>query len=166
MPVTLAPVDWVFVAVALVSLAIGAWRGLVYEVLALLGWIAAFVLAQWFAPQASAWLPLPEVGPALRYAAGFVLVFIAAVFATSLLASVTSKLMAVVGLRPVDRMLGALFGLLRGGILLLVAVLVVGMTPWKNSPQWQAGRGVAIASEVLASVRPLLPAAAHPYLPL
>src|SRR5690349_8303229 len=54
----MAALDWAFACVLLVSLAIGAWRGLVYEVLSVLGWIVAFVLAQWFAPQVSLWLPV------------------------------------------------------------------------------------------------------------
>ena len=50
--------DWFFVAVLLVSLLIGAWRGLVFEVISLLSWIAAFVLAQWFAPDLALKLPM------------------------------------------------------------------------------------------------------------
>ena len=66
----MATLDWVFLAVLLVSLALGAWRGLVYEVLSVLGWIAAFVVAQWLAPDAAAWLPMGSAGNGLRYAAG------------------------------------------------------------------------------------------------
>ena len=36
--------DWIFVAVLLGSMLLGAWRGLVYEVLSLLGWIVAFAV--------------------------------------------------------------------------------------------------------------------------
>jgi membrane protein required for colicin V production len=45
-----AVLDWVFIAVLVASLMLGAWRGLVYEVLSVMSWIAAFVLAQWLAP--------------------------------------------------------------------------------------------------------------------
>ena len=64
----MATLDWVFLTVLAASLALGAWRGLVYEVLSVLGWIAAFVLAQWLAPDAAAWLPMGRSGEALRYA--------------------------------------------------------------------------------------------------
>ena len=46
----MTPVDWILLAVLLASLLLGAWRGLVYELMSMLGWIAAFVLAQWWAP--------------------------------------------------------------------------------------------------------------------
>ena len=46
----MATLDWIFLAVLLVSMVVGAWRGLVYEMLSLANWVAAFVLAQWFGP--------------------------------------------------------------------------------------------------------------------
>ena len=41
--------DWMFLLVLLASMVVGAWRGLVYEVILALGWVAAFVCAQWWA---------------------------------------------------------------------------------------------------------------------
>ena len=61
--------DWIFLAVLLLSMVIGAWRGLVFEVLSLLTWAAAFVLAQWFAPAAAQWLPMSGATEGIRYAA-------------------------------------------------------------------------------------------------
>jgi membrane protein required for colicin V production len=43
--------DWIFALVLLASLAMGVWRGLVYEILSMLNWVAAFILAQWLAPK-------------------------------------------------------------------------------------------------------------------
>ena len=51
-------VDWIFLAVLLLSLIVGAWRGLVFEVLSVLSWAVAFVLAQWFAPDVAAHLSM------------------------------------------------------------------------------------------------------------
>ena len=50
--------DWILLGVVLASLLLGAWRGLVYEVLSLLNWIAAFALAQWLANDLAARLPM------------------------------------------------------------------------------------------------------------
>ena len=63
--------DWIMLLVMAVSMAVGAWRGLVYEVLSVLGWLAAFVLAQWFLPGVAELLPMGGAGEALRRAAGF-----------------------------------------------------------------------------------------------
>ena len=46
--------DWILSAILAASMLLGVWRGLVYEVLSVIGWIAAFVLAQWFAPRVAA----------------------------------------------------------------------------------------------------------------
>lgn len=70
---------------------LGALRGLVYEVLSVMGWIAAFLLAQWFSPDVAEKLPMQNSGEALRYAAAFVLVFIASVFLAGLISALMKK---------------------------------------------------------------------------
>ena len=99
----IAVVDWILLGVLLASVLLGAWRGLVYEVVSALGWVAAFVLAQWFAPEVSARLPMSGATETVRYAAAFAVVFIACAFAAGLLAWLTKKLVEAIGLRPVDR---------------------------------------------------------------
>lgn len=157
--------DWLFLIVLLVSLVLGAWRGLVYEVLALIAWIAAFFLAQWFAPAVAQRLPMGGSAEVIRYAASFVLVFVVAVFAGGLLAALARRLFAAIGLRPVDRMLGAAFGLIRGLVLLLSATVVVGMTPLQSAAWWQESNGVGVAVVVLKGLKPVLPQEFGKYLP-
>ncbi len=137
----MAPVDVALLVVLLGSVVLGFWRGLVYEVLSVLGWVAAFFLAQWYADVAAAWLPLAGASQPLRYAAGYVVVFVVVAFAAGLVAWLVKRLIETVGLRPVDRTLGAAFGLLRGAILLLALALVVGMTPLKSNEAWLASAG-------------------------
>lgn len=161
----MAALDWVLVAVLLASLALGAWRGLVYEVLSVLGWIAAFVLAQWLAPDAAARLPMGQASDGLRYAAGFVLVFIAAAFAAGLLSWLVKKLVEAVGLRPVDRTLGAVFGVVRGSLLLLAAALVVNMTPLRSGEWWVESKGADVLTTALKGLKPVLPLSFGQYLP-
>lgn len=136
---------------------LGAWRGLVYEVLSVLGWVAAFFVAQWGAPRLAAVLPLQSAAEPVRYAVAFVLIFIAAVFAAGLLAFLVKKLVQSVGLRPVDRTLGSAFGLVRGLILLLAATLVIDMTALKGSDWWLESEGAAVLSVTLKGLKPMLP---------
>lgn len=161
----LAPLDWLCVAVLLVSLLVGVWRGLVVEVLSLLSWLAAFVLAQWLAPDVAGKLPMAGAGEAVRYAVGFVLVFVATLIAGALIGWVLSKFLSAVGLGIINRLLGALFGALRGVVLILAATVVVGMTPWNSAPAWQASVAAHWASRSLAVLKPLLPQAFAKYLP-
>ena len=149
--------DWVLAGVLVFSLLVGASRGLVYEVLSVLGWAVSFYCAQWLAPQVAPMLPLQSDSAPVRHAAAFVLVFIAVVFAVGLLASLVKQLVESIGLRPVDRTLGAAFGLLRGVILLLAATVVMDMTALKSSAWWQESRGAQTLTLALAGIKPLLP---------
>ncbi|MDP3834569.1 MAG: CvpA family protein [Hydrogenophaga sp.] len=149
--------DWVLLGALLLSVLLGLWRGLVYEVLSVAGWVAAFVLAQALADEVGAWLPMDGLSPPLRVAAGFVLVFIAVAFAAGLAAWLVQKLVASVGLRPVDRVLGGAFGLLRGVVILLAVALVVSMTQLQGAAWWRDSATAGVLSATLHEIQPLLP---------
>jgi len=149
--------DWILLAVLLLSMVLGAWRGLVYELLSVSGWVASFFVAQWAAPQVATRLPWQSASETVRYAAAFMLVFVVAVFAAGLLAFLLKKLVDAIGLRPVDRTLGAAFGLVRGLILLLAATVVIDMTALKASAWWQESQGAAVLTVTLGRLKPMLP---------
>jgi membrane protein required for colicin V production len=157
--------DWILLALLAASMLLGAWRGLVYEVLSVLGWIASFVLAQWFAPEVADMLPMQKSDQTLRYAAAFVVVFIASVFAAGLISALMKKIIAAVGLRPVDRILGAFFGVFRGLILLLALSVVVHMTALQESEWWMASKGGPMLMTLLKGLKPMLPEKFGAYLP-
>lgn len=157
--------DWICAAVLLASLLLGVWRGLVYEVMSVLSWIAAFFLAQWFASDVGHKLPLSGAGETVRYAAGFAVVFVGSVLVGGLVAVLVKKLFAAIGLQPVDRALGAGFGLLRGLVLLLAATVVIGMTPMKSSEWWRESVSAGVLTTSLKGLKPLLPEESGKYLP-
>jgi membrane protein required for colicin V production len=160
-----AVLDWVVVGVLAASVLLGLWRGLVYEVLSVLNWLAAFTLAQWLAPRAAALMPLSGAGESVQYAAGFVVVFIGALFAGGLLAWLTSKLVEAVGLRPVDRILGGMFGLVRGTLAVLALAVVVHLTGLKNGAWWTESRTAGVATAALRGLKPVVPERFGAYLP-
>lgn len=157
--------DWVLLAVLLLSVALGLWRGLMYEVLSVAGWVAAFVLAQAYAADVGHWLPTDGLSPAVRLVVGFVLIFIAVAFSGGLIAWAVQKLVASVGLRPVDRLLGGAFGLARGVVILLAAALVVTVLQLQSAPWWQQSAVAGVLSSTLHDIRPLLPEAVARYIP-
>ena len=94
---SLSAIDWLALIVVVASLLLGLWRGLLYEVLALAGWVVAFLAARWAAPVVGAWLPMGESPEPLRYAVGFALVFIATAFACGMLATLARSAARAVG---------------------------------------------------------------------
>ncbi len=150
--------DWAFLAVLLLSLVIGLWRGLVYELISLAAWVVAFVVAQWFAADVAKLLPMSGAGEGVRYAAGFVLTFVVALFVGGLLALLVKKLVTVVGLAPFDRILGGIFGVVRGLLVLLAVAVVVAMTPLKSALWWKESIGASTLTAVLKGLIPVLPA--------
>jgi membrane protein required for colicin V production len=161
----MAALDWVFLAIMAASFLLGAWRGLVYEVLSVVAWIAAFVLAQWFAPDVAGMLPMGQAPQAAKYAAAFVLVFIVVVFAGGLVAWSVKKIVEAVGLRPVDRALGAGFGLLRGVVLVLAIAIVVNMSPLTRAEWWEESKAAEISTAAVKQLKPVLPERFAQYLP-
>ena len=158
--------DWVLLGVLLASMLVGLWRGLVYEVLSLAGWVAAFVVAQWLAVDAVAWLPMIQGAPeSIQYAVAFGVVFVVAVFVAGFVSWLLKKLVETVGLRPVDRTLGGLFGLARGVVLLLALTVVLQLTGVARDAWWASAQGPVWLQVVLTGLKPMLPQNFVEYLP-
>jgi len=151
-------IDWILLAAMGLSLLMGVWRGLVREVLSLLGWVVAFVVAPMEAARVAQWLPMQGSSEVLRYAAGFVVVFVSVLVLSGIVAWVLRKFVSAVGLGLLDRLLGALFGVIRGVVLLLAVTVVVRMTPWSQSEAWQHAPGAVWLTHAVQWLQPILPA--------
>lgn len=130
-------IDWTLLGCVLFSVVLGLLRGLVREVVALIGWVVAIVLAQRFAGQVGALLPVSIQWPAVRTGLGAVLIVVGVVLISALLGWLLKKLMAAVNLSTLDRMLGAGFGLLRAALILLAAVFFTHNTALARQAWWQ-----------------------------
>jgi len=147
--------DYGVFAILLISLALGVWRGLVYEILSLLGWPLAFVLAKRFSPEILPLVPGSDeiVRTALAYAAVFVIVML--VWAA--LVWLVSRLIRAIGLGWFDSVLGAAFGLLRGALVVLVMVWLAGMTDFPDQTFWQQAQTSRFAESVALQGKNWLP---------
>lgn len=161
----MAALDWLVLTLLAASVLLGLWRGLVYEVLSVLNWLAAFVLAQWLAPRLAPLLPLGGAAEPVRHAVGFVLVFIGALFAGGLLAWLTKKLVEAVGLRPVDRALGGVFGLVRGTVAVLALAVVIHLMGLDSGAWWTESMTAGVATAALRGLKPVVPESFGAYLP-
>ena len=149
--------DYVVLAIVAASILVGAWRGLVSEVLALAAWVAALLagraLAPDLAPVFGDWLK----EPAWQYAGAFAVIVVTVLVVVALLRIALSKLLRAIGLGPLDRFLGAVFGVARGGLVVLLCVLVGGLTVLPQQAWWrQAWLAPPLETAVVAA-KPWLP---------
>ncbi len=158
-------IDWLLLAVLAASVVLGFVRGLVYEALALAGWVVAWFAAQWAAPHLAPHLPLGEPGSALQLGAAFALAFLLALVVWGLLARLVRMLVQATPLSLLDRVLGSGFGVFRGLVLLLAVATVVMLTPAAQSDPWRGSHGAQLLGQALYSLKPLLPEAAADLLP-
>jgi membrane protein required for colicin V production len=147
--------DYAVTGIMLASMSLGIWRGLVYEVLSLLGWPLAFMLSRQFAGKLESLLPVSQ--EAARVALAYALVFIAALFAWGMLVWLFCKLARAAGLGVLDSMLGSLFGLLRGALVILVLVLLAGMSNMPEQAFWREATLSRTAEDAALLTRVWLP---------
>jgi len=129
--------DYIIIGVLGLSVMVGLWRGLVSEILSLAIWVAAFWVAWVFGPVLAVRLEPLVHTPALRIIGAYVLCFVVVLVLGALLRFVVQRLIYGIGLGGLDRLLGAVFGLARGVLLVTLAVFLVGFTTFTREPWWQ-----------------------------
>jgi membrane protein required for colicin V production len=124
-------VDGIVLAVIVVSAILAYARGLVRECLSIVGWLVAALAGFSFAPMAA---PLVREIPILRdiistscelsILAGFVVVFVIALLLVSIFTPLVAGAVSNSAIGPVDQALGFLFGIVRGVLLVVIALVV------------------------------------------
>lgn len=150
-------IDWAMALGLAISVMIGLWRGLVYELLSLLGWVVAFVVSRVMGAVVADFLPVAEPGSWVRLSVAYALTFFVTLVLWMLLAKLARTLIAATPLSVVDRVLGAAFGGARGVLILLAVAVVASVTPLQRSKLWQASRGAAWLDAGLVQMKPLWP---------
>ena len=135
---------------------LAAYRGVVREITALAGWAAALILSTLFAQELAQLLPA-SLSHLLRVIIAYVVIFLGALLLSGLIGMVLAKLFHAAGLGFTDRAVGALFGLLRGAVIVFVGVMFAGLTELPKEPFWrEAALSGPVETAVLAA-KPALP---------
>ena len=134
--------DYVVLAIIAISILVGAIRGFVKEAFSLAVWAAAFLVAFQFsgvlAMQLESHIELPSARTSLAFASLFILVLLVGGLVTFLV----GKLVEKTGLDGTDRLLGGVFGGVRGLAIVLAVILVAGLTPVPQDPWWQQSKTI------------------------
>ena len=149
--------DYAVIGVFAMSVVLGAWRGLVREVISIVGWVIAFLAANLLAGPLGPAMPQAIPSPELRVAAAYLAVFVGSLFVTALAGLLLSKIVKAVGLGGVDRLLGALFGAVRGLLIAVVAGLLAGLTSAPRQPYWRDSASGPLLAQAALALKPLLP---------
>jgi len=146
-------VDYVIVLLTLASVAIGAWRGFTTEAMSLITLLAAVAIAWLFAGQIEPMLGEWSSAAEVRLWAARVVIFVGVLVVGGLLSWVARKLVRTSGLTGLDRGLGGAFGLLRAGVFLGLAVLVIQFMGLDREPWWQEASLRPYAERIAATVK-------------
>ncbi len=117
--------DWFVVVLLSGSMLISLWRGFSREALSLAGWIVAFITANLFASEVATLLSGLIENLTGRYIVAWSLVFVAVLLCCALLAKLFSRAVRASGLGLLDRLLGTVFGFLRGLLIVMAIVFVL-----------------------------------------
>ena len=151
------PIDAVALALVSASVLLGLWRGLVREAVSLAAWVLAFLAGRHFGPALAVLLPPGWQPQSLRLAVGFLLVGFAALLVLGLAGVLLSGLVRAAGLSLPDRVLGGLFGLARGVVLLVAATVLAGLTPLSATAEWRGARSTPWLEHAARTLLPWLP---------
>lgn len=149
--------DYAVLLIVGFSVLLSVMRGAVREILALLSWVVAFWLANIYAARLAFLLPEGIPSESLRLLAAFVIIFLVVLLLMSLATIALSALVKTIGLGPLDRGLGALFGLARGLLIVLVLVLLAGLTSAPRQRYWRNAMFSAPLEALALSIKPWLP---------
>jgi membrane protein required for colicin V production len=137
---SISTLDWMIIAVVVLSTLLSLKRGFVKEVMSLVTWVVAFIIAVKFTSPLQTLLIDQVQNDQIRYVVAFIALFIATLVLGALVNFVLGSLVQATGLSSTDRIIGMLFGFVRGGLIVVAFISLLSLSPaieksdmWKSS---------------------------------
>jgi membrane protein required for colicin V production len=153
----MAWIDIVILALIALSAILSLFRGFVTEALALAAWLVALWVAMTFYEELAAWLSQWISLVSAQKITAFAILFVCTLLLGAAINYLAGKLVAKTGLTGTDRMLGVVFGVARGTVIVAILVLLAGLTPLPQDPWWQDSQLLGYFEEFAMWMRNLLP---------
>ena len=154
----MAWIDIAILALIVLSAVLSLFRGFVKEALALASWLVALWVALVFYEDFAAVLAQWIAEPPLQKIIAFTVLFILVLLIGAAINYLAGKLVSKTGLAGTDRMLGVVFGVARGSVIVAILVLLAGLTPVPQDSWWQESRLIGYFQEFALWMRDFLPA--------
>ena len=149
-------VDLAIIAIILVSLGVGLFRGFVHEMLSLAAWGVALWVAYGYAHAGGVYLEPYIAQPPLPVVAAFAVIFVVVLIAASILGYLLSRLLPL-GISGVGRFLGMLFGAARGVVVVALLLLAATFMDMTSQPWWEESMLMHYFVPVADGLRALMP---------
>ena len=156
--------DYAIIATLALSVLVGLWRGFIGEVMALACWALAFWVAWMFGPILAEKFSASISVPSVRVMLGYAICFIAVLIAGAIVGYLLRKLVSGSGLSGTDRLLGMVFGLVRGFVLVVLVTVLMKFTPVVRDDWWQNSRMLPTFERSASWMTTLLPETVAKYL--
>jgi len=139
------------------SILISLFRGFVKEALSLATWVAALAVAIMFSARVAGYIPASVESQTARVIIAFVALFIITLIAGAIINYLVSQVVDKTGLSGTDRMLGIVFGVARGGLIVAILVLLASLTNMPKETWWQSTLTLPFFETVAEQVKSVLP---------
>lgn len=150
-------IDYAIIGIIVISAFISLFRGFAKEALSLAVWIVAIWIALTFSSHLSSLMANMISIPSVRISVAFSILFVSVIILGSIINYFVSKLVTKSGLTGTDRMLGVVFGVARGGVIVVILVLLAGLTAVPRDSWWKQSVLLPHAQKPALFVRGLLP---------
>ncbi|MFZ4076577.1 MAG: CvpA family protein [Legionellaceae bacterium] len=127
-------IDYIMVGVVGLSVMTGLFRGFVKELIAICIWVLAIWLGMTYGELLTPWVKPYFDNKTACFAAGFILILLATLFAGAIVNGIFSFILHRSGLSGTDRLLGMGFGFVRGVFIVALALFVINMTSLSKEP--------------------------------
>lgn len=129
--------DYAIITLFGLSVLVGVLRGAIRELVNILGWVAGFILAQSLAVDGAVLLADWVSEPLPRFLLAWLLIFLLVLMVFSLVGSLIATAVRKLGLGALDRVGGAVIGVARGVLLLVLLTMLVGLTTLSSASIWK-----------------------------
>jgi membrane protein required for colicin V production len=153
----IAWIDVVILALIVLSAVLSLFRGFVKEAVALATWLVALWVAMTFYEELAAWLSQWIELVSAQKITAFGILFVCVLLLGAVVNFLAGKLVSRTGLTGTDKLLGIVFGVARGGVIVAILVLLAGLTPFPQDPWWQDSQFLGYFEEFAMWMRNFLP---------